>query len=155
MAIKSNSSNISSLLNDSINYNEYTNISSQFYDPNKIFFYFYLVTVPIGLSGNVLSILIFTRPVLNKKTNTGRLYTLLCILCIIRIVFQAFCKRWENFLEFLTKWHFNSEVLFESLLLQSLSWTQLLTSFDRFIYVFYPVKGARIMRKKKQFYIRS
>lgn len=100
MAMKSNSSNVTSLLNDSTNYNEHTNISSQFYDPNKIFFYFYLVTVPIGLSENILSILIFIRPVLNKNTNTGRLYALLCILCIIRIVFQRFAMDGKTFLSF-------------------------------------------------------
>ena len=110
MAMKSNSSNVTSLLNDSTNYNEHTNISSQFYDPNKIFFYFYLVTVPIGLSENILTILIFNRPVLNKNTNTGRLYALLCILCIYKNRISAFCNGWENFLEFLTKWHFKSEV---------------------------------------------
>ena len=36
----------------------------------------------------------------------------------------------------------------ENVLLQILFWTQVLISFDRFIFVFFPIKGVRIMVKK-------
>ena len=42
----------------------------------------------MGIVGNVISLFIFTRPCLNSKTNIGKLYTFLCGLSLIMIVYN-------------------------------------------------------------------
>ena len=115
---------------------------------HEIGFYLLLVTVPLGIIGNLVSIFIFTRPRLNRKTNTGFFYTILCIFNLIKILYQAIFKRWDNYLEYNIKLHFYCEFLIENLISQILSWIQVLTVFDRFIVVFSPIKGVRTMAKK-------
>ena len=115
---------------------------------NEIGFYLLLVTVPVGLIGNLAAIFIFTRPKLNRNTNTGFLYTILCIFNIIKILYQAIFKRWTIHSKFKIKLHFNGETIIEYVILQMLSWIEVLIVFDRFIAVFSPIKGVRIMRKK-------
>ena len=115
---------------------------------NEIGFYILLVTVPVGLFGNLISIFIFTRPRLNRKTNTGFLYTILCILNLIKILYQAIFKRWDDYSTFNIKIHFYGEMLIEYVILQMLSWIEALIGFDRYIAVFSPIKGFRIMSKK-------
>jgi len=109
------------------------------------------VTIPFGIVGNLFSIFIFTRPSLNKKTNAGLLFTILCLINIFIILYNAIFN-WKilsknettqidikvgPFLQFIDR-----------LKDDCLSWIQALISFDRFISVYFPVKGARIMNKK-------
>ena len=47
----------------------------------KVEFYCSIVILSFGSIGNLISLLIFTRPNLNKKTNTGILYSLICFVC--------------------------------------------------------------------------
>ena len=115
---------------------------------NEIGFYLLLVTVPCGVIGNLVSIFIFTRPKLNRKTNTGFLYKILCLLNLIKILYQAIFKIWDDYSTFKIKIHLDSEFLIENLISQMLSWIQVLIVFDRFIAVFSPIKGVRIMSKK-------
>ena len=115
-----------------------------------ICYYLRLVNIPIGIIGTLISIFIFTRPSLNKKTNTCFLFTILCFINLIRILLQAAFKNWHKFSAFTITMHFNSEDVIENIILQAFSWTQALIkhSFDRLIVVFSPIIGVRIMRKK-------
>ena len=106
------------------------------------------LTFPVGIVGSLMSIFIFSRRSLNHKTNTGFLFRILCTFTLIRILFQAVFKRWDSFFEYRIKFHFDSQLFIEYVILQVLSWTQALISFDRFIVVFRPIKGVRIMSKK-------
>ena len=120
---------------------------------NTICYYMQFVVIPGGLIANLVSIFIFTRPNLNQKTNTGFLYTILCILNIVKILFRTVFKQWERFVEFRFNLHFNSEYFIDNVILQTLSWSQALISFDRFISVFSPIKGVRILSKKCVLYL--
>ena len=120
---------------------------------NIVCFYLLIVTIPVGILGNLMSILIFTRRALNQRTNTGILYTILCLINIIRIVFQTVFKQWYSFIDITIRLHFESEIYIENVILQLLSWIQTLISFDRFIAVFSPIKGVRIMTKKLVLYL--
>ena len=120
---------------------------------NTICYYMQFVVIPGGLVANLVSIFIFTRPNLNQKTNTGFLYMILCILNIVKILFRTVFKQWERFVEFRFNLHFNSEYFIDNVILQTLSWSQALISFDRFISVFSPIKGVRIMAKKWVLYL--
>ena len=116
----------------------------------KVRFYCTIVIVIIGIIGNLISLFIFTRPNLNKKTNTGMLYTLLCTFNLLTFVEFAFFD--PNF--HLGDWIILNdrisnmiELLIRISLTEILPWIQVLICFDRFILVIYPTK-ANIMRKK-------
>ena len=101
-----------------------------------------------GIVGNVISLLIFSRPSLNRKTNSGKLYAFLCCISLIIIVYELAGREMDNFFEFKINLPLNSEAYIDIILLQYWCWIQVLITFDRFIGVFYPVKGVRIIRKK-------
>ena len=135
------------------NYNEidpniYKEYIFYFNKINELSFYLHLVTVPVGFIGNLAAIFIFTRPRLNRKTNTGFLYTILCIFILVKILYQAIFKKWDHYIEFSIKIQYECEALIEYLIVQMLSWIEVLIVFDRFIAVFSPIKGVRIMSKK-------
>ena len=115
---------------------------------NQTGFYLLLVTIPAGVVGNLAAIFIFSRPRLNRKTNTGFFYTILCILNLVKILYQAIFKRWDHHLEYKIRIYLYCEMIFEYIILQMLSWIEVLIVFDRFIAVFSPIKGVQIMSKK-------
>ena len=131
-----------------VNNNNHFNI-----DLHIIFFYIMCITIPVGIIGNLASIFIFTRRSLNQRTNTGFLFTIFCILNIIRIVIQATFNEWGNFLEYTFKLPLSGEKYIESVMFQTVSWTQALISFDRFVIVLFPIKGVRILSKKWVLYL--
>ena len=101
-----------------------------------------------GIVGNVISLLIFSRPCLNRKTNSGKLYSFLCGLSLIMIVYEMSCRNLSSFLFFKINLFRNTEQFISIVLLQYWSWIQVMITFDRFIGVFSPVKGVRILDKK-------
>ena len=118
----------------------------------KINFYSMVTLIPIGIIGNLISLFIFTRPSFNQKTNTGLLYTLFCVVNLITIVYEASFRNADDFIEFSIKLPLSIQIFFERVLLQCLSWIQVIISLDRFIFVLYPVKGFQIMSKKSVLY---
>ena len=111
------------------------------------FLYYYRTTlIPIGILGNFISLLIFIRPNLNKKTNTGFLYSIICVLNIITIVEETFVYR-PKFFNYIINLPCNLEVFIRKCLVESLPWVQVLICFDRFIVTTFPGK-AKIMSKK-------
>ena len=113
-----------------------------------ICYYLLFIAIPVGIIGNLVSIFIFTRRSLNQRTNTGFFYTILCIVNVIQIVFISIFKRWDSFSNFRIYLNFNIENYIETIILQTVCWIQALISFDRFIVVYSPIKGVRIMSKK-------
>ena len=101
-----------------------------------------------GIIGNVISLFIFYRPCLNRKTNSGRLYALLCWLNLIILIYNLAGRTLD--IPFAFKFHLPryTEFFINIILLQYWSWIQVFITFDRFIGVFYPIKGVRIMGKK-------
>ena len=115
---------------------------------DTILFYASILTILIGIPGNIISILIFIKPCLNNRTNTGLLYTLLCALNLIVLLFNVFVKRSNIIFHYNIHLHLTSEYFIDAILLQYLSWFQVIITFDRFIAVVFPIKGVRIMSKK-------
>jgi hypothetical protein len=114
----------------------------------KFYFYIRAVIFPLGIIGNVISLFIFTRPSLNCKTNTGLLYTLLCLLNLLNLVYELAGKIFDMFNVYNIELPENGEYFIEIILLQAASCCQALITFDRFVAVFYPIKGAQIMNRK-------
>ena len=115
---------------------------------DKINFYILILTILLGIPGNILSILIFIKPCLNTNTNTGLLYTFLCLLNLIFILFKLLVKNPKILFNYNTQLPLNSIYFIEAILLQILPWSQVLITFDRFIAVVFPIKGIRIMSKR-------
>ena len=115
---------------------------------NRFCFYSKVVLIPIGIVGNISSLFIFTRPSFNQKTNTGFLYTLFCAINLILIVYEAAFKYKNSFTDFSIKLPRSIELYIENILLECLSWVQVIISVDRFIAVLFPVKGVRFMSKR-------
>ena len=130
---------------DSFNYSEYMLITQI---GDKIVFYLSILTILIGIPGNIISILIFIKPCLNNKTNTGFLYTFLCVINLITILFNVFVQNSYLIFHYLIKLHLYSDIFIQTILLQILTCSQVLITFDRFIAVVFPIKGVRIMSKR-------
>lgn len=109
--------------------------------------YFLFAVIPIGLLGNLISLLIFTRPNLNKKTNTGFLYSILCIVNIFTIAEFTFIANPQRFLYYIVTLNCHMELFLQKSLHYLLSWMQVLICFDRFLLVIYPVKSKKMAKK--------
>ena len=120
---------------------------------NEADFYSVLSKIPkyimsFGIVGNLISLFVFSRPCLNQKTKSGRIYALLCCLSLIIIVYNLAGRKLDSFFEFKITLPRNTQYFIDMILLQFWSWIQVLITFDRFISVYYPIKGVRMMSKK-------
>ena len=100
-----------------------------------------------GIVSNIISLLIFTRPNLNKKTNTGFLYSILCVLNIITFINNGYETLSSKHHALLIRLPSRLKPFISASLLDSLLWIEILISFDRFLIVVFPAK-AKIMAKK-------
>ena len=128
----------------SYDYNWENNISTS----DRILKYLMTTIISIGIIGNLISLLIFTRPFFNCKTNTGKLYTLLCVINLVAFVYVMIVRDPDSIILYNVHWPFESEHFIEIILLQFMAWIKVLIAFDRFVAVVFPVKGYRIMSKK-------
>ena len=127
---------------------DYSNVKLIALISQKFVYYLSILSLSIGIPGNIISILIFIKPCLNKRTNTGFLYTFLCTLNLIAILYNALVKNSTIYFHREIRLPFSSNLFIENILLQFLSWLQVLITFDRFIAVVFPIKGVRIMSKR-------
>lgn len=131
----------------SVNQTNLTQSNESYSSEKKLVFYFELVAISTGILGNVVSFFIFIRPNLNRKSNTGFLYAILCVLNVLRIVEydlyiyssvnRSFKSYYPCFIENIARKTLND----------ALTWMQALISFDRFILIVFPHK-AYILAKK-------
>ena len=75
-----------------------------------------------GIVGNVISLFIFSRPCLNRKTNSGKLYAFLCLLSLIIIVYEMSDRKLESFFSFKIRMHLKTEKVINTIILQYWSW---------------------------------
>ena len=114
---------------------------------STIMYYPVLIALPIGLIGNVLSFYIFTRPNLNKKTNTGFLYAWLCIANLVFMLYFVLVFRSTSLFGYRVYLACGLQNYLVRLAYCLVPWMQVIISFDRFIAVVYPLK-KHIMNKK-------
>lgn len=112
----------------------------------RILYYYRTALIPFGIVSNFISLMIFIRPNLNKKTNTGFLYSILCVLNMIAIAEDTFVFRPKLF-NYIVELPCNLELFIRKCLLDSLPWVQVLICFDRFLATTFPGK-AKIISKK-------
>lgn len=114
----------------------------------KVYLYSLITIEMVGIFGNLISMTIFTRPSLNKKTNTGLLFTILCIFNMIYFIEDLFIStNSRTIFYYFIILPCNMEPFIKRSLNQLRSWTQVVISFERFFQVVYPTK-ADIFRKK-------
>lgn len=113
---------------------------------NRFTFYFFLIVTPLGLVCNLISIYIYKCPSLNKNTNIGILYVWLCLLNMISLCYFTCVTQSSALFNYTVPLPCGLEVFFRRMTFNSISWMQVLISFDRFIAVMYP---KSVFMKKK------
>lgn len=110
-------------------------------------YYYLIITLPVGIIGNLASIFIYTRPALNKKTNTGFLFTWLCILNICSIFNYIFITKSSLIFNYSVSAPCGVLTYIRRTAFNITSWMEALISFDRFMAVVFPNK-IKLMRNK-------
>lgn len=114
---------------------------------DSITYYFLFVTMPFGFLGNFISIFIYIRPNLNRKTNTGFLYSWLCVTNMIAIAWYMFVFRSNLLFDYtVTMMPCGISNFLRRTTLNAVPWMQAIISFDRFMAVVFP--SNRFMKKK-------
>ena len=114
---------------------------------NRISYYYLMTTLPLSILGNLISLYIYTRPNLNRKTNTGFLYAWLCIFNLLSILQYAFVTRSNILFNFTINLPCGVVNFLRRTIFNWLSWMQVYISFDRFMAVHFPTK-IRLMSRK-------
>lgn len=105
----------------------------------------------VGVPGNIISIIVFSR-LIGRKTNMGVLYTSQCLIDLTTILTFLFTIRGSTMIFGVNLWNkydwFCKFGYFirRSMLMNS-SWMAVITSFDRFVFIFYRNR-FQFMRKK-------
>lgn len=116
--------------------------------------YFEASVSPIGILSNIIALLIFIRPKLNQKTNTGYLYSILCVLNLITLLLRIFFNlKYFNLIFKNATIPCNLDTFLKNILLDSLTWIQVLISLDRFIIVVFHEKSKFFTKKVVNLYI--
>jgi hypothetical protein len=123
------------------------------YMTNAVVYYPTLLIISVGILGNLFSIYIYSRPNLNKRTNTGVLYACFCFLNIVLILYFSFLFRPQYIFNYkiAEKIPCGMPNYFLRVIWSSITWMLVFISFDRFIAVVFPLH-KHIMRKKVQLY---
>jgi hypothetical protein len=109
--------------------------------------YSVLSMLPIGVIGNLFSIYIYSRPNLNKKTNTGFLYAWFCLLNILLVLYFALVFRSSYIFNYSVRLPCGMVTYLLRAIWCSVPWILVLISFDRFVSVVFPLK-KHFMSKK-------
>src|SRR5579883_3034452 len=117
---------------------------------NTTFLYYSLWLIwPVAVVGNLVSLYIYTRPNLNKKTNTGFLYGWLCVINVIAVLEYTFVYRSQSLIGYkILTYPCGFEIYLHRTFLNSIAWMQVLISLDRFVVIMYPRKAKWFNRKK-------
>jgi hypothetical protein len=115
------------------------------------FTYYFAATLhPIGIVLSCISLIIFSRPALNK-TNMGYFYFWQTLVDIVLLLYIVFIIRSQLLFGYsLSNQHdalCKVIQLLRRFVLQASSWMSVFTTFDRFLYVYYPTK-FQFMKKK-------
>ncbi|CAF0879695.1 unnamed protein product [Brachionus calyciflorus] len=136
-------------MSGSISENEY--ISNINKISNSISFIYLVIIIPFGFIANCVSIWIYLRPNLNKKSNTGFLYLCLSIMNIISLLNYAFIVRSRNLFGYTIDVTCGVDDYIRRNIFNATSWIQALISFDRFLFIFFPAKNKLFSQKKYLF----
>ena len=111
--------------------------------------YFQMATCPIGVIGNLISLLVFIR--LDKKSqsnsNTSFIYCVLCVLNVTITIEANFVRKAGLILVPYIELPCQMETFIRMSLFDSITWMQVLITFDRFILVMFPAK-VKIISKR-------
>ena len=114
---------------------------------NRIFFYVLVTTIPIGLIGNLVSFYIYKRPNLNKKTNTGFLYSYSCIFNLIFVLYYGLVFRSNRLFNYSLNIPCGINLFLFRFTWCIVPWMQVWISFDRFMVVIFPLKNSLMSKK--------
>ena len=114
---------------------------------NSFQYYAMWIILPTCIVGNLISLYIYSRPNLNKKTNTGFLYSWLCILNILTIVYYSVVFKGNSLFKYTLSLPCGMDNYIRRTALNSITWMQVVICLDRFIAVVYPTKTVFMSKK--------
>ena len=114
---------------------------------NAILYYGLWTIFTTCVIGNLISLIVYTRPNLNKKTNTGFLYSWLCVINIVSIVYYCTFFRGYMLYNLYITLPCGLMMYFQRTFLNMISWLQVFICLDRFIAVYYPTKASFMSKK--------
>lgn len=114
---------------------------------NSISYYYLWITFPPGILGNLIALYIYTRPNLNRKTNTGFLYAWLSIFNLLSIFQYTILTRSNVLFGFGVNLPCGVTNYIRRSIFNLISWMQVFISFDRLMAVVFPT-SAKFMSKK-------
>ena len=113
----------------------------------NLFFYCLISTIPIGLVGNLVSFYVYTRPNLNKKTNTGFLYAYSCLFNLIFVLYYGLVFRSNLLFNYTINIPCGLNLYLFRVTWCIVPWIQVWISFDRFMVVIFPLKTTLMSKK--------
>lgn len=119
----------------------------------QITYYALWIILPTCVVGNLVSLFIYSRPNLNKKTNTGFQYSTLCILNVVTIIYYCLVFKGTDLFKYQVNWPCGVDNFIRRTALNSITWIQVVICLDRFISVYYPTKRNWIEKKVNLLYV--
>ena len=110
-------------------------------------YYCMWIILPTCVVGNLISLFIYSRPNLNKKTNTGFLYSWLCVLNILTVVYYSVVYRGNALFKYTLNLPCGMDDFIRRNFLNSITWMQAVICLDRFIAVVYPSRTTFMSKK--------
>lgn len=119
--------------------------------------YFNIVITSIGIPGNLIGIVVFSR-LIGRKTNMGLLYTCQCVIDFITMIIILLIIRGSTLFygsNIMDKYDSICKFTFfmRRFMLNNSSWMAVITSFDRFVFIFYKNRFQFMRSKSKLFAI--
>lgn len=114
---------------------------------DAILYFPVLVALPIGVIGNLFSFYVYTRPNLNKKTNIGFLYAILCIANLTLILYFVFVFIPSDLFGYTVTLPCGMVLYLLRVVYCLVPWMHVVISFDRFVLVVFPLKKDKINKK--------
>lgn len=119
--------------------------------------YFNIVIASIGIPGNLIGIVVFSR-LIGRKTNMGLLYTCQCVIDFITMIIILLIIRGSTLFygsNIMDKYDSICKFTFfmRRFMLNNSSWMAVITSFDRFVFIFYKNRFQFMRSKIKLFAI--
>lgn len=117
------------------------------YVQNSVIYYTVLATLPIGILGNILSMYVYTRPKLNRKTNTGFLYKWLCAFNLILILYFTFVFQSFEIFGYTISLPCGLNTYLVRVVWCIVPWMQTIICFDRFVMIVFPQRKKTMSQK--------
>jgi hypothetical protein len=115
---------------------------------DQVSFYYLAISTPIGLVGNLVSILVYLRLNLKKRTSTNSLFLSLTVINTLSILNYVFMARPQVLFRYSVITTCGLANYFQRTIFNMTAWCQVLICLDRFMMVSAPSKFKLLQKSK-------